>query len=361
MTGFVKQMIFCFAWLCLTAVTYAGPYNEAGVNGFVDSNSQPADPCSQDAVLNPIFRAWATGVQSYLPAPQPIQAWWMDSTKALGAVTGDKYDIVTLGDLEESQILQLVPPGEVTLTFNTSIQDVNGYDFVVYENAFIIDPCAGDEFALGELFAELGYVEVSSNGSDFIRFPAISVTPEFVGVDGTVNASDLFNLAGKHLNNLGKCTGTPFDLRELAYHQMVTNGTVDINNITYVRIVDIPGSGYFQDNAQQHIDPDTWPNWDYYQNNNPIYDSWVTYASGGFDLEAIGVLNDQQYSADINLDGIVDGRDLRLLCSAWLSHFGEENWIQRCDVSEPADLVIDFLDFAVFAEQWNEIEQWHLN
>ncbi|AKB27733.1 Chitin binding protein [Methanosarcina siciliae T4/M] len=52
------------------------------------------------------------------------------------------------------------------------------------------------------------------------------------------------------------------------------NGSVDLNSINYVRIVDIPGSGDFKDSQ-----------------GNPIYDGWVTWGSGGLDLEAVGVIN----------------------------------------------------------------------
>ena len=40
----------------------------------------------------------------------------------------------------------------------------------------------------------------------------------------------------------------------------------------------------------------------------PVYDAWVTYDSGGFDLEAIGVLQPQEYGGDINLDGLLTAR-----------------------------------------------------
>ncbi len=54
----------------------------------------------------------------------------------------------------------------------------------------------------------------------------------------------------------------------------VRNGLVDLNDIKYVRIVDIPGCGYFRDSE-----------------GRPIYDAWITWGSGGLDLEAVGVIN----------------------------------------------------------------------
>jgi len=80
--------------------------------------------------------------------------------------------------------------------------------------------------------------------------------------------------------------------------------------------------------------------------------------SGGFDLEAVGVLKEQKYSADIDLNGVVDMFDFALFASAWQSHLGQADWIARCDLAEPKDLIIDAFDLAVFAAQWLETEQW---
>jgi hypothetical protein len=156
------------------------------------------------------------------------------------------------------------------------------------------------------------------------------------------------------------CTGTAFNLSEIAGEGSVLSGIVDINNINYVRIVDIPGSGDFEDEAVKHIEASSWPAWDFYANNHPIYDAWVTFGSGGVDLEAVGVLKEQNYSADINLDGVVDMFDFVLFSSAWGSHFGQVSWIGRCDLSESRDYVVDVLDLAVFASQWLKVETWRI-
>ena len=107
-----------------------------------------------------------------------------------------------------------------------------------------------------------------------------------------------------------------------------------------------------------HTDPDTWPVYDRYANNHPVYDAWVTWGSGGLDLEAVGVLKEQKYCADIDLNGVVDIFDFALLASAWGSHFGGPGWIGRCDLAEPKDSIIDTADLAAFAAQWLEAEKW---
>ena len=123
------------------------------------------------------------------------------------------------------------------------------------------------------------------------------------------------------------------------------DGTVDIDDIRYVRIVDIPGSGDYFDNATSYINPQSSPVWDYYESSHAVYDAWVTWDSGGFDLEAVGVLHEQQHSADIDLNGIVDCFDFTLLAKSWSSHLGQANWIGRCDLAGPEDYVCGQVGF----------------
>jgi len=364
-----RQLTIAAILIWATAIARGGPYTETGVNGYIDPATwRHADPLEPEAILNPIFRGWATQVVEYLPADKTWSGLgvWNDPDKALGPATGSNFDIVSLGELERQEIEQGSPAGRITLAFGDpclpadgrAIRNGKGYDFAVFENAFISGMTTGLGSLEGQMLAELASVEVSSNGRDFIRFPAVSLTSAAVGRYGTIEVSNIYNLAGKHPNANGVCTGTPFDLDELANHPDVLSGLVDINDIRYVRIVDVPGSGDFLDDAAGHIDPNTGPAWAYYPANHPIYDMWPTQGSGGFDLEAIGVLHEQQYSADINLDGGVDCQDLMLFARAWQSRFGQERWNGRCDISRRKDLFIDSSDFAVFAGQWRHVERW---
>ncbi len=345
------------------AIDSSGPYTEAGINGYINPGNDwgHADPQDPNAVINPIFRGWATEVVSYQPAPG-LAGQWTDPSMALGPATGSNIDIVSLGHLNQEQIGQGMAPGQITLLFSDPIRQGRGYDFVVFENGFVSSADWGGGSLAGQMFAELAYVEVSSNGVDFVRFPAVSLTPELVGRYGTIEIGNVYNLAGKHPNANGICTGTPFDLQEIADDPDVASGLVDVNNIKYVRIVDIPGSGDFHDEAAMHIDPGTWPVWDFYADSHPIYDAWDASTapdpSGGFDLEAIGVLREQEYSADIDLNGVVDVLDFELFISALDSHFGGPGWIDRCDLAEPKDMVVDILDFGALVDQWNKTEQW---
>ncbi|GAJ04200.1 unnamed protein product, partial [marine sediment metagenome] len=54
----------------------------------------------------------------------------------------------------------------------------------------------------------------------------------------------------------------------------------------------------------------------------------------------------------------VDMFDFTLFASAWGTRFGRSDWIGRCDLAEPGDLVVDAFDLAAFAGQWLRVERW---
>lgn len=259
------------------AQTNAGAIDQ-GIAGFVGPDGEGA--CLESGpnnYVNPIFKGWATTVVNYLPSDATtfygmngIGPQFADPTKALGAVTGDNFHIVSMGDRDATEIANSVAPGTLTLSFASPICNGSGADFAVFENGFI---SAGGAGVAGQIFAELTYVEVSTDGVNFVRFPSISQTSAQVGAYGTVDPTQVYNLAGKHVNAYGSSWGTPFDLDSLANESLVINGTVDLNNINYVRLVDIAGNGSQLDSQ-----------------GNPIYDAWVTWGSGGADIEAIGVI-----------------------------------------------------------------------
>jgi len=169
-----------------------------------------------------------------------------DSSKAIGKAD---VDVVSLGD-----------GGIAIITFTTPIKNGNGFDFAVFENSF------------NDSFLELAFVEVSSDGTNFFRFPATSnlpVSPQYTN-GAVMDATKIDNLAGKYRASFG----TPFDLQE-----MTGIPQLDVNNITLVKIIDVVGDI----NA---------PYATYDKNNNVINDPWPTpFASCGFDLDAVGVIN----------------------------------------------------------------------
>ena len=176
-----------------------------------------------------------------------VSANFKTPDKALGKADGTSYEIVSLGR-----------SGTIILTFEKAIKNGAGYDFAIFENG------------ISDTFLELAYVEVSSNGIDAVRFYTVSETKNPVGAFGNINASKINGFAGRYKQGYGNC----FDLDDLIGRENVTNSSVDLNNINYIRIVDVIGDGSESDS-----------------NGHSIYDPYPTTGSAGFDLDAVGVIN----------------------------------------------------------------------
>lgn len=209
-----------------------------------------------------LFVAWATGItveRGFVNKSNPNlivsgsnKATFGSPSDAIGFPDGN---VVSLGD-----------EGFAIATFAQPIYDGEGFDFAVFENG-------------GPTFLELAFVEVSSDGINFFRFPAHSETQTAtqIGSFGTPSATYLNNLAGKYAGQYG----TPFDLSELE-----DNILLDKSQITHVKIVDVVGS----------IDP-LYATYDSF--GNAVNESFPTpFNSCGFDLQAVGVINQGTLSRD---------------------------------------------------------------
>jgi len=311
---------------CVATAWAAGPYSpasgaiDAGIAGFVG----PAGDGVLDAAnhVNPVFTAWADGYSSYLPAGQ-VDEQWRTASRALGPVSGDEIDgVVSLGDLDAAQIAAGRQSGRITLSFSQTIGNGPGADLAVFENGY---------YYSGGFFAELAYVEVSSDGEHFARMPSVSLTGGTVGPYGTIDATNVYNLAGKHANAYGLSWGTPLDLASLAGDPLVAAGLVDTMHVAYVRLVDIPGSGAFLDSR-----------------GHGIFDAWVTWGSGGFDLDAVGAIHGSPSPGDANNDGVVNVGDLGILAVNW-GRSGTPRWDQG---NFNADTVINVGDLGILALHW---------
>ena len=238
-----------FLWACCAGgPLFAGPYSPSP-----ESTGSVAIDAYEDAEMtlrNPELVAWANAFLNYLPGPNVSQTW-QTPWGALGpsddtGYTGNTTTIVTLGD-----------GGSITLSFATSILDTDGFDLVVFEN--------GISTTAGRGFFELAFVEVSTDGIVFLRFPARSTTPTptspylFLELDPT----NVDGMAGKYPATYG----TPFDFAWLG-----------LTSVSHVRIVDILGNG-------ATLDAD----------GKPIFDPYPTVGSAGFDLDAVAAHVTQRY------------------------------------------------------------------
>ena len=201
------------------------------------------------------FVAWATGCVIER-GPQQID------DPSLGLVSyGADADAIGKAD---NMVVSLGDGGTAVLTFDSPICNQQGPDFAVFENPFHNVP---------HCFLELAFVEVSSDGENYFRFPAVTKVPsdEQMGSFGVMDATMIHNFAGKY----EVMYGTPFDLDE-----MPDNVLLNKNKITHIRLVDVIGTinpEYATYDSEGHIVNDPFP--------TPFY-------SSGFDLDAIGVIHD---------------------------------------------------------------------
>lgn len=232
---------FLFTILCVGQGSFSPQAGEPG-----------SEAISKDSSA---FRNWAISctVERGLRQIDLPDSGFASSGSALYAV--GKPDVpltVSLGD-----------GGSAVLTFAAPFYDGPGFDFAVFENGFGFG---------SEAFLELAFVEVSSDGQNFVRFPAVC---EFDAVvqKGSFENSDatyIHNLAGKHIANYG----TPFDLSEIA-----DTAVLDKQNVTHIKIIDVVGN----------IKP---PFARYDHTGNVINDPWPTnFPQSGFDLDAVGIIN----------------------------------------------------------------------
>lgn len=213
---------------------------------LVGSLALVSDLCTAPVPMDdPRIQLWASAWIDPVSWGESVGPDWQDPHNALGPAQGDLFSIVSLGR-----------GGSLTLTFDEPVFDGPGPDFAIFENAF------------SPFFLELAYVEVSSNGDDFIRFPNRSSTPNPIGAFGRVDPNDVAGLAGKYPAG----EGTPFDLASL--RSLQSSEILNFHAIHYIRIIDVPGDGSAFDS-----------------HGDPIYDPYPTQDSAGFDLDAVAVLN----------------------------------------------------------------------
>jgi hypothetical protein len=247
------QKFFLFCFLILGKITVAQYAPQVGQSGSSALHH-----------TNPVFTSWADSFY--------IQRGWvniLDTTLGLTTVgwTGS-------AKIPDQSVLSLGDGGIAIAYVHNPIVNKPGPDFAIFENGFY--NLTDSNLA----FLELAFVEVSEDGQNYYRFESSSLTDTTTQVGGfsnTLNASKIHNLAGKYIGGYG----TPFDLEDLA------NQPIDLNNIHFIKIIDVVGS--IQDGICRY---------DYY--GRKINDPFPTpFPSGGFDLDAIGIIH-QLYALSDN-------------------------------------------------------------
>jgi hypothetical protein len=238
----------------------AGDYGSVFTRVFSIVDNYPPSALEADSPAlwanDPVIKGWASGYVSPVDYGTGVEDEWKTPEKALGkagmsdADSGNanyNFDIVSIG-----------AGGSIVLTFDSPVVNGVGYDFAVYENS------------IDDSFLELAFVEVSSDGETFVRFDSVSLTGSSVSEYGAISVQDLFGFAGTYR----AAYGTPFDLFALSNKPEVKNGSVDLENVTYIRIIDIIGDGSRSDSF-----------------GNPIYDPYPNRDSVGFDLDAVALIH----------------------------------------------------------------------
>lgn len=243
----MKKALFLTLLLAITFLGFSqGPF------------APPADSLGTTAIHkdSSIVAAWVQnckvtrGHQHIANSNTPLADVGSESS-VYGAPDGD---VLSLGDGGYA-IIELIEP----------LANHASYDFAVFENGLV-------DASNGGYFLELAFVEVSSDGINFFRFPNQSLTPTDVQIlpFGYINAQDIHNLAGKYQIQYG----TPFDLDD-----MDTISGLDVMAITHIKIVDVVGT----------IDP-TYASFDSY--GRIVNDPYPTsFGSGGFDLDAVAIVD----------------------------------------------------------------------
>ena len=212
---------------------------------------------------------FATSVVQVNPGPNANASF--PPTNLLGGPQGGGLNNGSL------DVASLGAGGSITVGFSVPIQDGPGADFIAFENGFTFG-------VPSEVFSEVSFVEVSSDGIVFARMPN-----RYGGPDAQ-QAMFGTQPMGTHAGMVGgmpvitnvltnqippedpvRAGGEAFDLADLAVDPLVVAGQVDLQAIQQVRFVDIP-EGLFQDSF-----------------GNTIWDNGGS--TGSADLDAVVVVN----------------------------------------------------------------------
>ncbi|MFA6200291.1 MAG: DUF4465 domain-containing protein [Bacteroidales bacterium] len=225
----MRKLILLLSMVIASNVSFAQFDGSVGTSG-----------CQAIGISNPNIVSWAKGVE--------VKRGFQGTSSTSYAAYGKHYMAQGVPDSTTTRAISLGRNGEAIITFDRPIINGTGNDFAVFENGF------------SSTYLELAFVEVSSDGVHYFRFPATSNSTS----EGDIDPTLINNLAGKY--EVGY--GTSFDLDNLN-----DDANLDKFNIRFVKLVDVNGG----------VDMDA--------QGNIIYDATSGGPATGFDLTGVCVLN----------------------------------------------------------------------
>jgi hypothetical protein len=213
---------------------------------------------------------WATGWQDYVQ-PDPSSGGFShnnsNQTDSISnAILGAPTDFTLNGTTKH--VLSLGHGASITLTFGQPIPRQGSWNFAVFNNAFLstapglINRGGGTNYvydgqgtnlapvARGNNFVwtKPAFVDVSSDDTNWARFPVTYWNTDILFQATVPDSPDhwlsqdvtmIDGLAGKFILQYG----TPFSLAALTNAPQVIGGSVNLDNIRYVRLTDVVGDG----------------------------------------------------------------------------------------------------------------------
>ncbi|MEI6085718.1 MAG: hypothetical protein WCS70_15650 [Verrucomicrobiota bacterium] len=290
---------------------------------------------------------WATGWQDYI-RPNPAGGGYchnnsnqLDSID--NAILGAPTDFTLNGTTKH--VLALGHGASITVSFGRAIPYRAGWNFAVFNNSFpsaapalaergggtnyvyyqsgtnLVPVVRGNNF----LWCKPAFVDASSDALNWARFPVTYLNTDVL-FQATVadnsahwlsqDATMLDGLAGK----MALQYGTPFALAALTNHPNVVNGSVNLDNIRYIRLTDVIGDGSTVD---QYGNPIYSPYFDGTQ--LPALVATPDSSTDGFALRGVAILETPVPTIDaawmvqpnflINISGLVSGQAYTLQTS----------------------------------------------
>ncbi len=246
---------------------------------------------TSSCLLGTVFLSAVIVSATFSPA-QNLHASVVTAHDDKGQAGGGIFNTQNLLGPIDGQVHSLGNGGHATVGFDQNIVNGPGADLIITENSFFSGGAA-------QTFAEMAFVEVSSDGKTFARIPTFYRGPaSFPGAYGVIHIGSYGGMAGATPRNVQATDpadvvdagGDAIDLDDLANDPLVKSGAVDLQAISHLRLVDV----------QSGIDTDS--------QGTTIYDP----GNGSSDIDGITLihhdLNRSSHKPEVDVRIPKDGR-----------------------------------------------------